>query len=116
MLLLKVEPINLIKGCIKMPKKKKETQKEAHRTFIETIRALHVKVRKELDKTKKQTAKVKPKPKKKIKVKTAGSAYTSLATKDKERQLRRSLGKKDIEKLRGKKKKKNNPHKKSGGY
>ena len=99
-------------------KKKKETQKEAHRTFIETIKALHVKVRKELDKRKKSAAESKPKSKskKKIKVKTAGSAYTSLATKDKERQLRRSLGKKDIEKLRGKKKKKNNPHKNSRGY
>lgn len=37
-----------------------------------------------------------------------------LATKDKERQLRRSLEKRDIEKLRDKKK--NTHHKKSGGY
>ena len=38
----------------------------------------------------------------------------NLATEDKKRQLRRSMSEADIRKLQGKKK--NNPHKKSGGY
>ncbi len=68
-----------------MPKKK-ETQKEAHRSFIETIRKLREKVRKELDKNKVYYIKKKSKP------------ITAKPIKKK------------------KLKKKNNPHKKSGGY
>lgn len=48
-------------------KKKKETQKEAHGSFIEAIKKLKKSVRKELDKDKKPAAKSKPKPKPKKK-------------------------------------------------
>ena len=74
-----------------MPKPKKETQKEAHRSFIETIRELRKKVRKELDKNKESIVKLKKKNEP-IKAK--------------------SIKKKKLQK----RKKKNNPNKKHGGY
>ena len=88
-----------------MPKKK-ETQKEAHRTFIETIRELHVKVRKELAKSKKgeKTAPAKKRVKKSA-VTPKKKSKDNLATQDKKRQLRKSLSEKDIKKLQGKKRK-----------
>ena len=98
-----------------MPKPKKETQKQAYRTFIETIRALRVKVRKELDKNKKGK-KIAP-VKKKVEKSTATpikKLKSNLATQDKQRQMRKSLSKKDVERMTDKKK--NNPSKKRGGY
>ncbi len=117
MLLLKGEPINLIKGFIRMPdKKKKETQKEAHRSFIDAIRKLKKKVRKELDKGKKSVAKSKPKQKPKQKPKK--KVPDTKRTKDVQRGLKQAgtKFKTDQEKAEEKRKKKNNPHKKRGGY
>lgn len=93
-----------------MPKKKKETQKEAHSSFIDAIRKLHKNVRKELDKNKKSAVESKSKSKSKPKKKVPDTKRT----KDVKRQLRKSLSEADIKKLQGKKK--NNPHKKRGGY
>lgn len=112
MLLLRVERGKKVKGFISMPKPKKETQKEAHRSFIDVIKELQKKVRKELEKGKEAAAKVKPKPKPKKKV------PDTKRTKDVQRGLKQAdtKFKTDREKAEEKRKKKNNPHKKGGGY
>lgn len=84
-----------------MPKKK-ETQKEAHRTFIETIRELHKKVRKELAKSKKDKKTASVKKVKKPAATPKKKSKDNLATQDKKRQLRKSLSEKDIKKLQRK--------------
>jgi len=118
MLLLKVEPINLIKGCIKMPKKKKEKEswvaklkKKVRKHFEEKKKeekAFKATLKKVKDK--KAAAKSKPESKKK-------APYPGLKGRT-QRGLKQAgvKFKTDQEKAKEKKKKKNNPHKKSGGY
>ncbi len=99
------------------PKKKKETQKEAISSFAEAIRKLRKNVRKELDKNK--PIKAKPKKKKKLKVPdTKKKIKHTKRTKDIQRGLKQAdtKFKTDREKAEEKRKKKNNPSKKRGGY
>ena len=90
MLLLRVGPINLIKGFIKMPKEKKKKESWVAR--------LKKKVHKHFDKEKK-------------KKKESETARTKQV---KERLRKAGLSETDIKRLQGKKK--NSSHKKSGGY
>ncbi len=101
-----------------MPDKKKETQKEAHRSFLDVIRKLQKDVRKELDKDKKPADKPKLKPKPKPKPKPKKRVPDTKRTKDVQRGLKQAdtKFKTDREKAEEKRKKKNNPHKKRGGY